>query len=236
MATQTRLDRRHSCLGPCLGAIVVILASTLSVPVAAQPHSWFTASGQCNNGTNTIGFSGLDLGGHPEIVGFDVYRSNSSLCGPSTRITEDPLPRTVDESFSHEIIDTDITEGELYRYHIVGVDAERTTTMSLYTLFPLPGSSDEVYAGCNAPRSHGTVVDWGWTVAIEPCPDSCLPFSHLETGMEELQPYLGETVLVYGPMGFTIEGWGLALEDWAILPCTVAVEDTPWSHVKSLFR
>jgi hypothetical protein len=244
MSTITNgLDRRNPRLDARLARsvwwsffLLLLLLTTASVPVNAQPTGWFFADAQCDNGIHTVTFSGLDPGGHPEVVGFDVYRSNNSACGTQTRLTDDPLPRASNQSFSFQVVDSNVIDGQLYGYHIVGVDAGRTTTVSLYTLFPLPGASDIVYAGCNAPRGHGIVVDWGWTLAIDPCPDSCLPFMHLESGMEELQPYIGLPVQVYGSMGFTIEGWGLDLESWSFLTCTVAIEDTRWSNIKSLFR
>jgi hypothetical protein len=106
----------------------------------------------------------------------------------------------------------------------------------LYTVYPEPGASDRAYVGCGGVAGHGTIVDWGWTVAIEACPGSCLPSFYIESGAEQLQALIGQDVVVYGSFGWSVEGFGLFLESFEWVPCEVAVEESSWSNMKSLFQ
>ncbi len=43
-------------------------------------------------------------------------------------------------------------------------------------------------------------------------------------------------VVLYGTFGWSIEGFGLNLESFEFTSCTVAVEESSWSNLKTLFR
>ena len=218
--------------------LLVALVALVPASTRGQPSSlaYFIFGAECINGENHIYFGGEDQGGHEDVVGFDLYRSQAGTCGNATRITDVPIPRSFNQEFSHEIVDAHIVDGTLYGYKIYGVNADRTTFTSPYSLYPEFGSTDQWFAGCNAMASKGTIVDWGWTVFIEPCPGSCLPGFFIEYGAEELRPYIGLVVSVYGTLGWSIEGFGLNLESYEFGACVVSVEESGWSNVKTLFR
>ncbi|MFQ5599379.1 MAG: hypothetical protein ACE5G2_02365, partial [Candidatus Krumholzibacteriia bacterium] len=123
-----------------------------------------------------------------------------------------------------------------YEYRIYGVDANRSMLVNPFVLYPMFGPSDRWYSGCAAPATHGTVVDSGWTVGIMPCEGTCYPGVYVEQGAEALRPFVGRDVLVYGRFGWSIEGFGIDLDSFQLVSCTVTVEGSTWGSIKSLYK
>jgi hypothetical protein len=202
------------------------------------PHVEFW--GRCDGSAVHLTLQGEDDGQHDEVVGIDIYRRTHGACGDEEiRITMDPIPRLRSQPFVLEFTDSHVSDGVLYHYQAVGVDAERRTRTSLYTVYWMPGSNDATFAGCGRTLAgHGTLVDDGWAWILQPCPGSCFGPAFVEPWFHDLEPYLGTgtPLRLYGGFGWTVEGHMMVVDGFEVEQCTTAVQPSTWGDVKRLFK
>lgn len=181
--------------------------------------------------------------GYPNWMGFDIMRRAVPGCGEYEMLNADVIPRafvTTTQYFGG------VTPypGKEYEYIVRPVDAD-------HQLVAIPGFclglSCNAYATCaptTTPAVIGTVVDWGWAVAINPCPGSCYPGVYLENsaGGDALRPYAGTstTVRLFGVVGCgSVEGCSISqLDHWDLGPCDgiTPTSSHTWGQVKIRYR
>ncbi len=164
-------------------------------------------------------------------------------CGTWVRINDVPYRRTMgaSESFTHADAPP---PGASYEYHIMIVRDDRTQA-------PYPengswmGSSPYTYAGCpesSVPVTHGTIVDWGYTLALQACPGSCFASGFFEgyDVVENLRSHIGAEVRIFGHIGGgSIEGnYIYNVDHFELAPCTTVIPARPttWGRLKAIYR
>jgi hypothetical protein len=226
-----------------------LLASLILACRDAGASAVLTAGASSDNTTITFSWSYYeDLQnpvGHPEWIGYDVYRRALPGCGTWTRVNANPYPRTpgISENFSYSEAPPSLQTP--FEYHVVLVDAARTE------LFFSPaecdcGAASHGWASCppfSAPLSQGTLTDWGWTVAIvTPCAGSCYSGFYVSdpATADQLRPYAGngEVVKFFGSAACgSVEGCAVALDRYELSTCgVVATRTASWGRLKTIYR
>jgi hypothetical protein len=197
----------------------------------------------------TLSWWGWDNCWDPVPVVVDVYRRTlGSECGPMVLLTETPVswPGLTENSGPvdlDEVIDGDAEAGVAYEYILRAVGAGRE---------PIPGDDDVVVGYTSVGDvliSHGTLVafpDCGISGIsyLNPCGETCFPQYHVPFYPSEVGQYVNTDteLLVYGH--FETE-WSYFCNSYvprAVITsanpglCVVAVEETTWGVVKSLYR
>ena len=185
-------------------------------------------------------------------VGYDLFRRPLHECPyalATERVNAEILPRPV--SNVHEVFYTDTPPSPAgsYQYFAMFVDANRQpVTMNSCGECNLDysgrfGAVD--YGSCpqnSVPVGVGKIVDWGWTLALEPCPELCFPGGTIGGPREEdLRPLAGTNtvVRVYGRVGCcSVEGPGLYVENFVIAPGCGPTPNASasWGRVKAIYR
>jgi hypothetical protein len=174
------------------------------------------------------------------VVGYDLYRSVLGSCsGASSRLTDQPWSRVLNQSFIREYVDADVQPGVKYEYRVVGVDADRNM-YELWSFCPVFDTPPYVFASCGlAPIAHGTVSSAAEWVFFNSC-DPCFNVRGIAFGGPPgLEAYYGTgtQLLLYGNVVPTLlEGNVFYIQAFEVLPCTNAVSSTTWGGVKTLFR
>ena len=172
--------------------------------------------------------------GHPEWVGYDVFRRAIDPCGTFVRLNADIVPRGVG-NHSRNFTDTPPASGVAYEYKVVPVDAGRNA-LSFY------GVLGDFFMSCpdgSAAIAHGTVEDIGWALLLHPCPESCGDF-YIENPPAELLPYAttGEAVRIFGDAGCgSVEGCALQVDHFEPAACVpVPTQSTTWGQIKARYH
>lgn len=225
-------------------AMVWFAAVWASFPatVLAQPptYSYASLSAQCNSGAMQIRLLAHDAGEHPEIAGFHLYRRTLGSCDSSRRLTASPWTRNAGVDFTYTWTDATAPGGLAHEYHITAVDTNGGE-VDAYTLFSVLDSQLYDISSCNvdAPIGAGTVEDWGWVLAIVPCPASCFDLILAEQFPPALRNLAGTgaTAVVFGSFVCgTVEGCLGHVTQFAPSACQVAAQPRTWSGFKRLYR
>ena len=223
-----------------------VLLSGLAGPARA---GFMSSSAECTGAQQiTFSWNWYEFDGYitarPEWVGYDVLRRPINACTPYERINAEIVPRTVGESHARALVDAPPSTGETFEYKAIPVDANREPVIMLMPDCE-PPCSRPAWASCpanSAPLVVGLVVDWGWTLAVQPCPNSCYWHYYLANGAieQELrdQGRVGTIVALYGT-GFCcgIEGAAMDPTSWASGECVpTAARRSTWGELKTIYR
>jgi hypothetical protein len=93
----------------------------------------------------------------------------------------------------------------------------------------------------SAPVTRGRLVDWGWTIAVQPCLEGCYAPAYLVAPWPaELDAYVGTQAVIslYGDMGCgSVEGCGVMVDHWQVGTCDIVpVAPATWGRVKIRYR
>ena len=183
--------------------------------------------------------------GHPEWVGYDLYRTASGPggCAPQERLNPEILARVPGGDQDVSFLDTTPVPGTPYLYSVHLVDANRQPVYFTYPACESP-CSPPAWAMCPdlfAPLTEGTVTDWGWAVLISGCAGGCYGSFYISNpAANALRPYAGtgQPVRVWGDGGCgAVEGCGMSLDHWELGGCVVTpTRRTSWGALKSHYR
>ncbi len=177
---------------------------------------------------------------YPAWVGYDIWRSSPLECTGAVRLNAQTIPRETGTHSAHTWHDATAVPGAQYYYVIVPVNANRARVE-----LPNCDCIDQAWSNCptaTTPAIRGTIdSDWGWALAIRPCPNSCWPGVYFEGPLvEKLRPYVGTgtTFDFFGTIGCgSVEGCGIALSDYAPAACgSTPTRATSWGTIKSTYR
>jgi hypothetical protein len=181
--------------------------------------------------------------GHPEWVGYDLYRRATGTCGDWVRLNPDVIARVPGQVQDLSFLDSTPATATAYQYQVRLVDVSR---VQLFLLAPACYSpcSPPAFAMCpdlSAPLIEGTVTDWGWAVLVQGCQGSCWGGFYISNpAADALRPYAGtgQAVRVWGPSGCgSIEGCGMGLDHFELTACiSTPARRTTWGALKSHYR
>jgi hypothetical protein len=234
-------------------ASLVVVAFALFVLAAAPGRSdaylaIFTGSQCTGTAANPQVTVAWDFYEHPpdqfpaEFVGYDVLRRGSIECGPFVRLNADIIPRAAGPFFPHRWLDATSVPGVAYDYRVIPVDANRVPVS-----IPSCDCYTEFWTSCPQPTTpvvQGTIVeDWGWALAVAPCPDSCYPSVYIDYGpmVEELRPFVGTGTMFrfYGEVSCgTVEGCVLTVDHGYEAAACGSTPSRPvsWGQIKASYR
>jgi len=227
------------------------LALALAIPAGvAQAHGDLTATANAISATEIqiqwqwYEFDPPDPTGHPEWVGYDLYRRNPAECSPWVRLNAEIIPRVPGATHGGTIVDVPPAPLVTWQYELRPVDAARNVVYLIggYCEPPCAANMWESIPKLAGPVTVGTIgLDVGWAVYIIPCPDACwYGFVVPEPEASLLRPYLGtgEAFRFYGDEFFgTFEGSYLYLDRFEPAPCGPVPAARPsWGRVKTLYR
>jgi len=199
-------------------ATLVVALVYSSLALAQGNGGVLHLSAVCDGSDNVVTINVQDQGGLPELVGFDIFRQKLGDCDNQEfiRITDQPLSRTYNESFTVAVIDDAIEPETMYCYRVKGVDGNREEIASLWPAYFEPDGIFTACASCGlAPIAQGTLLDGGWTYFVTPCGGACYGgwaswieawASNPEIDFAALA-VAGDTHIFYGTIGCgTVEG------------------------------
>jgi hypothetical protein len=222
-------------------------ATAGALAILACCTSWLHAgslrsSASCGDG-NSITFtwtftehSGLPTG-HPEWVGYDVYRRTVDDCGAFVRVNDSPYPRT-QQSHGHTLTEVPPSRATTYEYRLTFVDADRQEVDLGYDCYECARSS---WASCpqlSAAVTHGTLEDHG-LLYVMPC--GCYTIGYIEgSAAEQLRQYAGtdQAVRIYGYINCgQTEGCAIFVDHYELAPCLATpARRASWGEVKAIYR
>ncbi len=181
--------------------------------------------------------------GHPEWVGYDVYRRPLAACGPWVRVTTESVPRTFGQSQQASYLDVTPASVTTYEYRVHLVDASRNDVIfgPPECMWPCNPPAYAMCPALSAPILVGHVIDWGWGVHIESCGSECPAAGFVDNPFADaLRPYAGtgQAVAIYGTTacGMT-EGCAIQLDHFALADCGVTpAQRRTWGALKSIYR
>lgn len=227
-------------------AAVTSLAIIAALPGAARAGA-LNAGASCPDGSH-ISFSWswyedpAHPTGHPEWVGYDVYRRSLADCGGLERVNAAPYPRTPGASEGFTYTEVPPATGTTYNYEVFLVDAARQQVF----LDPVACDCASHHGWASAPAfsapiTQGTLNDLGWALYIQPCADGCNQSFYI-TGpqADALRPYAGTGTALrfFGSAGCeSLEGCGLGLDHYEVAPCgPTPTRHSSWGRVKAIYR
>ena len=188
--------------------------------------------------TVAVDFDGTDLFAFTGPTG----SGKSSLIDAMTFALYGSIPRGSGTNQTGEFLDTTPAPGATYQYRLVPVAANHDP-ISL----PSTELSLDAWRGC--PETTTTVLrgsvaeDWGWTVALAPCAESCYPRAYIEgppSLVAELRAFLGtgQAFDFFGGVGCGgVEGCGLTVDSYAPAACgSTPSRTTTWGELKASYR
>lgn len=231
-----------------VSAIALTVTGLTAGPVRVTHAGAMSASASCT-GPQQITFSwqwGESSSyptDRPEWVGYDVLRRPINACGPVERINPEPFPRLHGQSHSHSFVDTPPSTFETYEYQAIPVGSSRDPVhLGVYDCDP--PCVKPAWASCptaSAPLTIGVLDDWGWAMAVQPCPGSCYVGFHFGNPIaQELrdQGRLGTIVKMYG-RGWCcgVEGAAMDATRWEPGDCGPTPTVRPsWGELKTIYR
>lgn len=233
--------------------VLVLAIALLAAPRAARAHGDLTATANAISATEIeivwqwYEYPPGDPAGHPEWVGYDLYRRNPAECSPWVRLNAEILPRVPGATHGGTILDAPPATLVTWQYELRPVDADRNEVYLIggYCEPPCAANVWESIPKLAGPVTVGTIgMDLGWALYITPCPDGCW-YSFYIDGQSEaadaLRPYLGtgQAFEFYGDElyfgGF--EGSSLGLDRYEPTLCDATPAARPsWGRLKTLYR
>lgn len=236
------MRRAARCFQWHVAAAAVVVFLVFPGAVRSQPPSYSYAylRAQCQSGTLRIVLTAYDRSEHPEIIGFHVYRRTLGVCNSQVRVTTAPLVRAAGTDYTLTVEDASAPATQAHEYHLAAVDVNGVER-DAYTLFSPLDSSLFMIASCasSPPIASGLVEDWGWALAVMPCPASCFDWVLLDEFPVELRALAGTgtPVLVHGWFVCgTVEGCLGRVTTFTTTSCQVAVQEQTWSGFKRLYQ
>jgi len=180
---------------------------------------------------------------YPDWIGYDVFRRGPTECSgweSFVRVNAEIIPREVGLTHTRHFGEQVPATGTTFEYWVRAVDANREFTFVCCGLC-LPCNVFENCPPLSAPITTGTLEDWGWTLAINPCPGSCDPGGYLAepTVVDQLRPYVGTsaTFRFFGTIRCgTVEGCSLSVDHWEFTTCVTPVAASSWGWLKTTYR
>ena len=192
-----------------------------------------------NEGTIGVVLTVRDVGGTPELIGFDIYRSLKvpyGTCSMETRITEAPLPRLFGQDFAHDLQYEGVLQNTLYKYRVVGVDANRDS-VDLYRVYDAVNTFDVDYASCGiAQIAQGILYDEEGSLYLRDCVGCFVGKAWIGQHPPDMRTYLGYNVILLGDVTCSRAGCLLDVESVVSMVCPVAVQERTWTYLKVLYR
>lgn len=203
-----------------------------------------TAYATSPDGTHTIvGWHYFEYGPTcPAFVGWDVYRRALDGCGAWTRVNPAIVPLAPVPTGNYQISDTPPLPNTMYQYEVRFVDASRHTPGCAGLCGICQVRAHASAPNLSAPVTRARIVDWGWTVALVPCANSCANHYYVTTEemANELRPYAGtgESFLFWGTeVCGSIEGCALEVAHYQLAPCDItAARSMTWGRLKTIYR
>ncbi len=237
----------HPVLAALLAAACVIAALVL---VAPRAHGGYLYGHATHSDAATVHYSFTFTevsgfpSGHPEWVGFDVYRRAIQECLPSVRVNAEPFPRALNQSHSYALDDVPPDAATLYEYRVELVDAQRNpVSVQSWECDPCASQAWAAVPDQSAPVAIGTLIDGGWTLILNPCSGTCFTALNLENGccIDELRQYAGTSAIVrlFGQAGCgSIDGCSIAVDHWDLGACVTPIPTIPmtWGTLKLRYR
>ncbi|MFI5370896.1 MAG: hypothetical protein ACHQ52_04995 [Candidatus Eisenbacteria bacterium] len=180
---------------------------------------------------------------YPEWVGYDILRHVSGSCDPFVRVNPESFPRLAagqSETFTEPAPALLTT----YEYRVVPVDASHQQVI-LSSVDCNPPCVQSVWVSCpqgSAPLTFATVVDWGWTVFLQPCTGSCWPSFYVGNSPMalELRAYIGtgQVFEFFGDAACgSVEGCSINVTHYDLAGCGPTPTERPsWGRVKTIYR
>lgn len=236
-------SRRRFIVATTLAGVVLLAGSSRMAGAGVQ-----TSTATCT-GAPQITFSwdwyefDFYTTAHPEWVGYDVLRRPLNTCTPFERINAQSLPRVFGQAHSNVFVDTPPSQSETYEYRAVPVDVNRDPVVMLYPDCD-PPCVKPTWASCppaSAPLVVGEITDWGWALAIGPCPGSCFFGFYFDGPIaQELrdQGRVGTIVKLFGT-GWCcgVEGAAMNAVAWEPGNCvSTPARRTSWGELKTIYR
>jgi hypothetical protein len=181
-----------------------------------------------------------------EWVGYDLFREPADYCpngNAPVRVNQDIILRPAAGVHELTYVDTPPDPAGTYRYTARFVDAARNQVQVPSCYDCRFGAADNASCPPNTvPVSVGRIVDWGWTLYLEPCAGTCFSGGILdgEPWEEELAPYAGTNTVfnIYGSIGCcSVEGPGILIHRYEIASCgPTPTARASWGRVKAIYR
>jgi hypothetical protein len=179
----------------------------------------------------------------PEWVGYDLYRTPTSVCGDAVRINAEIVPRVVGQTHDFTFLDTTPASATAYLYRVQLVDANRNVLALLDPDCSWPCSAP-AYSECpalSAPFMEGTVSDWGWAAYVQGC-QGCWGGFYVEGSIgQQLRQYAntGQVVRLWGqPYCGTVEGCAMQVDHYELagLCGSTPTQAHTWGQLKTRYR
>jgi len=228
-------------------ALRVFPAAALALCVIASVATagTYAVSASCDN-SNVISVSWTfyeyppNPTGHPEWVGWDVYRQSLTDCGSFVRVSSSPFARTPGATEGFTFTEAAPSQGTTFKYRVIPVDASRNeVNLGANCEFCAPNG----WVSCpelSAPLTQGTLTDIGWALLVNPCAGSCYDAFYISPIPESLKPFAGtDTGLrLFGSAGCgTVEGCALTVDHFDVVNCgPVPALRASWGRVKATYR
>jgi hypothetical protein len=238
---------RSPRVGSFAVALGLIVAGTAPLAGASIAGSLSTMASAASPTTIRVAWSWWEdpanPTGHPEWVGYDVWRRASAACGEWVRVNPDIVARTPGVTQDASYLDATAAPATTYEYRVRLVDASRTPLM-----FPPPDClwpcNPPAFAMCpdySAPLVVGTVSEWGWAVLVTGCSSGCWGAFYVENpAADALRPLAGTglAVAIYGGTQCgTVEGCALTLDHFESAGCgPTPARRASWGALKSHYR
>lgn len=231
-------------MNPRKTVLAAMLGFVVALPGACRAD-YLYAQATCD-GAGVVTFTwnfvhaGADSAGPPAWTGWDVMRRRvGPACDAWVRVTAQPIPRGAG---SQQRVHSEPAPGQqtTYEYKAVPVDAARQP-VELVQCVPCVGFDWVSCPGLSAALTVGTLTDWGWALAVQPCVGSCYEPFYFEGAMvAQLRPYVGTgTVLrLYGLARCgTVEGCSMIVTGYDIGGCApTPVSGVSWGRIKSMYE
>ena len=179
---------------------------------------------------------------YPDWVGYDVPRRVPTECGgweSFARVNDEIIPRAVGTTQTFYFGQVVPATGTLYEYWVQPVDLNHQPSYPCCG-YCSPCNVLQVCPPLSAPVTIGVIEDWGWAVAVVPCPGTCYPGAYIEGPIaDQLRPYAGTgtTFRFFGDVGCgTVEGCALQPDHWELTTCVTPAATTSWGRLKTIYR
>jgi hypothetical protein len=230
---------------PLAVAAALLAASLLgSIAQAGQVSTWCAAEGAASIRVNWTWYEDpSNPTARPDWVGYDLYRTPTSVCGDAVRLNAEIIPRVVGQTHDFTFLDTTPATATAYVYSVKLVDADRNILYMIHPDCEWPCSApaySEVPA-LSAPYMEGTVADWGWAAFVQGCAGCWGSFYVSGPVGQQLRAYAntGQVVRLWGQPGCgSTEGCGMQVDHYELLGlcgATPARHET-WGSLKSRYH
>ena len=221
------------------GTSLIIAVMLLAGTAPAQVPNTIELTANCENGQINVHVD-MNIGGvlPTEWIGWIVVREDLGECSADQAITG-LLPFPAGE-ISYDFYDSPGSVDLHHKYRAFALDAQAVHYSFNTPDFP-PAYYSFDYATCGeGPAVEGELIDLGWTLGIDICPNECWPRIAFLSGYDaELESHLGtgETLALYGRIDADFEGPYLNVDSWRVIPDCGPVANTPtsWGAVKGRY-